>query len=158
MGSWLKSTHKLSKDLTQTNKHNLNKPLRETLPNLKKLKNCIKYKIFNENAKEDSRECQEVKRKDETEGQRNYGESHPTEAGRIFINVSILRKKRSEPKFLLQENEMLEERIKLLAKELTFLKDIFMAHAGSAHGITVDDMEIKGLLEEEEDLMSGSEY
>ena len=45
---------------------------------------------------------------------------------------------------------MLEERIKLLAKELTFLKDIFMAHAGSAHGITVDDMEIKGLLEEEE--------
>ena len=45
---------------------------------------------------------------------------------------------------------MLEERIKLLAKELTFLKDIFMAHAGSAHGITVDDMEIKGLLEEDE--------
>merc|ERR1712211_137095 len=91
----------------------------------------------------------EVKRKDETEGQRNYGESHPTEAGRRSINVSILKKKRSEPKFLLQENEMLEERIKLLAKELTFLKDIFMAHAGS-HGITVDDMEIKGLLEEEE--------
>merc|ERR1712004_934528 len=58
--------------------------------------------------------------------------------------------KRSEPKILLQENEMLEERIKLLAKELTFLKDIFMAHAGSAHGITVDDMEIKGLLDEEE--------
>ena len=52
--------------------------------------------------------------------------------------------------FLFQENEMLEERIKLLAKELTFLKDIFMAHAGSAHGITVDDMEIKGLLEEDE--------
>ena len=52
--------------------------------------------------------------------------------------------------FFLQENEMLEERIKLLAKELTFLKDIFMAHAGSAHGITVDDMEIKGLLEEDE--------
>ena len=25
-----------------------------------------------------------------------------------------------------------------------------MAHAGSAHGITVDDMEIKGLLEEDE--------
>jgi len=59
---------------------------------------------------------------------------------------------------LKQENEMLEERIKLLAKELTFLKDIFMAHAGSAHGITVDDMEIKGLLEEDEELMSGSEY
>jgi len=60
---------------------------------------------------------------------------------------------------LKQENEMLEERIKLLAKELSFLKDIFMAHAGSSHGITVDDMEIKGLLEEDEDsLMSGSEF
>lgn len=30
------------------------------------------------------------------------------------------------------ENEMLEERIKLLSKELTFLKDIFMAHAGGS--------------------------
>ena len=28
------------------------------------------------------------------------------------------------------ENEKLEERIKLLSKELTFLKDIFLAHAG----------------------------
>jgi len=54
---------------------------------------------------------------------------------------------------LRQENEMLEERIKLLSKELTFLKDIFMAHAGSAHGITVDDLEIKSLLEEDDDFI-----
>ena len=33
---------------------------------------------------------------------------------------------------LKQENEMLEERIKLLTKELSFLKDIFLAHAGNA--------------------------
>ena len=32
---------------------------------------------------------------------------------------------------LKSENEMLEERIKLLSKELTFLKDIFLAHAGT---------------------------
>lgn len=32
---------------------------------------------------------------------------------------------------LKQENEKLEERIKLLSKELTFLKDIFLAHAGT---------------------------
>ncbi len=48
---------------------------------------------------------------------------------------------------LKQENERLEERIKLLSKELTFLKDIFLAHAGgkvvvlslkkSIHGIYV---------------------
>ena len=31
---------------------------------------------------------------------------------------------------LANENEMLEERIKLLTKELAFLKDIFLAHAG----------------------------
>ena len=44
--------------------------------------------------------------------------------------------------------QMLEERIKLLSKELTFLKDIFMAHADSKHGITVDDMELQGLLKD----------
>jgi len=58
---------------------------------------------------------------------------------------------------LKQENEMLEERIKLLSKELTFLKDIFLAHADSAHGITVDDMEIKTLLEDDEELLEGEE-
>jgi len=56
---------------------------------------------------------------------------------------------------LKQENEMLEERIKLLAKELSFLKDIFLAHAGSAHGIVMEDMEIKGIMEEEDQLMAG---
>eukprot|EP00095_Tigriopus_kingsejongensis_P001764 maker-scaffold183_size276960-snap-gene-1.29 protein:Tk01764 transcript:maker-scaffold183_size276960-snap-gene-1.29-mRNA-1 annotation:"ccaat enhancer-binding protein gamma" len=49
------------------------------------------------------------------------------------------------------ENEMLEERIKLLSKELTFLKDIFMAHAGSSHGLCLDDLDIKNLLNEDED-------
>jgi CCAAT/enhancer binding protein (C/EBP) gamma len=49
------------------------------------------------------------------------------------------------------ENEMLEERIKLLSKELTFLKDIFLAHAGSAHGLCVDDLDIKALLREDDD-------
>jgi len=57
----------------------------------------------------------------------------------------------------LQENEMLEERIKLLHKELVFLKDIFMAHAGSSHGITVEDMEIKTLLQDEDELVEGKE-
>jgi len=50
---------------------------------------------------------------------------------------------------LKQENEMLEERIKLLTKELTFLKDIFLAHADSKHGITVDDMELRTLLQDD---------
>ena len=44
---------------------------------------------------------------------------------------------------LKQENEMLEERIKLLTKELTFLKDIFLAHAGK----NLNDFEVcKSLL------------
>merc|ERR1712020_239532 len=50
---------------------------------------------------------------------------------------------------LKQENEMLEERIKLLSKELTFLKDIFLAHADSKHGITIDDMELQSLLQDD---------
>ena len=51
---------------------------------------------------------------------------------------------------LFQENEMLEERIKLLHKELVFLKDIFFAHAGTKHGLTDVDMDIKNILEEDE--------
>merc|ERR1712079_410522 len=54
-------------------------------------------------------------------------------AKEIMEKVSVLK----------QENEVLEERIKLLHKELVFLKDIFMTHAGSKHGITVEDLEIK---------------
>jgi len=45
---------------------------------------------------------------------------------------------------------MLEERIKLLHKELVFLKDIFFAHASSKHGLTDVDMDIKNILEEDE--------
>ena len=36
---------------------------------------------------------------------------------------------------LKNENEKLEEKIKLLSKELTFLKDIFLAHAGEFDSI-----------------------
>jgi len=50
---------------------------------------------------------------------------------------------------LKQENEMLEERIKLLTKELTFLKDMFLAHADSKHGMSVDDLELRTLLQED---------
>jgi len=58
---------------------------------------------------------------------------------------------------LKQENEMLEERIKLLAKELNFLKDIFIAHSGSAHGIDVEDLEIQRMMEDEDHIIMGSE-
>merc|ERR1711874_178725 len=54
---------------------------------------------------------------------------------------------------LKQENEMLEERIKLLSKELTFLKDIFLAHAGTSHGMTMETMELNNMLKNEDDEM-----
>ena len=41
----------------------------------------------------------------------------------------------SNDRCLVKENEVLEERIQLLSKELTFLKDIFLAHAGRTHGM-----------------------
>lgn len=50
---------------------------------------------------------------------------------------------------LKKENEALEEKIKLLSKELSFLKDIFMAHAGSKHGLCLDDLDIKSLLKDD---------
>jgi len=50
---------------------------------------------------------------------------------------------------LKNENEKLEEKIKLLSKELTFLKDIFLAHAGTSHGISFEDMDVAALLKED---------
>lgn len=40
------------------------------------------------------------------------------------------------------ENEVLEAKIKLLSKELSFLKDLFLAHAGSAHGQNLQDLDL----------------
>lgn len=39
---------------------------------------------------------------------------------------------------LKEENEKLETKVKLLTKELSFLKDLFLAHAGSAHNGQLD--------------------
>jgi CCAAT/enhancer binding protein (C/EBP) gamma len=48
-----------------------------------------------------------------------------------------------------QENEQLEERIKLLSKELMFLKDIFLAHAGTNHGMEAHHLGIRELFDDE---------
>ncbi|XP_018406907.1 PREDICTED: CCAAT/enhancer-binding protein gamma isoform X2 [Cyphomyrmex costatus] len=49
------------------------------------------------------------------------------------------------------ENELLEEKIKMLTKELGFLKDLFIAHAGgsSQHSINIQDLDLNSLLAEE---------
>ncbi|XP_015602058.1 CCAAT/enhancer-binding protein gamma isoform X2 [Cephus cinctus] len=45
------------------------------------------------------------------------------------------------------ENELLEEKIKMLTKELGFLKDLFLAHAGSnQHPINLQDLDLNALL------------
>ncbi|XP_063975932.1 CCAAT/enhancer-binding protein gamma-like [Diachasmimorpha longicaudata] len=46
------------------------------------------------------------------------------------------------------ENELLEEKIKMLTKELGFLKDLFLAHAGSnQHTLsTIQDIDLNALL------------
>ena len=36
-------------------------------------------------------------------------------------------------------------------QELTFLKDIFLTHAGSSHGLCLDDLDVKALLREDDD-------
>ncbi|XP_066593836.1 CCAAT/enhancer-binding protein homolog 2-like isoform X1 [Prorops nasuta] len=48
------------------------------------------------------------------------------------------------------ENELLEEKIKMLTKELGFLKDLFLAHAGdkssSQHSMNFQDIDLNALL------------
>lgn len=48
------------------------------------------------------------------------------------------------------ENELLEEKIKMLTKELGFLKDLFLAHAGSSqHSVNFQDLDLNALLSED---------
>ncbi|XP_039283207.1 CCAAT/enhancer-binding protein gamma isoform X2 [Nilaparvata lugens] len=47
------------------------------------------------------------------------------------------------------ENDQLEEKIKLLSKELGFLKDLFLAHAGSSHNVDLKDIDLEALLNDE---------
>ncbi|CAD1476426.1 unnamed protein product, partial [Heterotrigona itama] len=48
------------------------------------------------------------------------------------------------------ENELLEEKIKMLTKELGFLKDLFLAHAGSSqHSVNFQDVDLNDLLAED---------
>lgn len=48
---------------------------------------------------------------------------------------------------LKRENELLEEKIKMLTKELGFLKDLFLAHAGSSqHSANFQDLDLNTLL------------
>ncbi|KOC70087.1 CCAAT/enhancer-binding protein gamma [Habropoda laboriosa] len=48
------------------------------------------------------------------------------------------------------ENELLEEKVKMLTKELGFLKDLFLAHAGSSqHSVNIQDIDLNALLAED---------
>ncbi|KAK6622549.1 hypothetical protein RUM44_002361 [Polyplax serrata] len=51
---------------------------------------------------------------------------------------------------LKSENETLEEKIKLLTKELSFLKNLFLAHAGSNNGIDLNGVNLSAILQEDE--------
>ncbi|EEB13217.1 predicted protein [Pediculus humanus corporis] len=57
---------------------------------------------------------------------------------------------------LKSENETLEEKIKLLTKELSFLKNLFLAHAGSNNGIDLRDINLTALLQENEEASSAA--
>lgn len=49
------------------------------------------------------------------------------------------------------ENEMLEAKVQLLTKELSFLKDLFLAHAGSSQAHTFRDLDLSMFDEDNED-------
>ncbi|XP_068206785.1 CCAAT/enhancer-binding protein gamma-like [Palaemon carinicauda] len=52
---------------------------------------------------------------------------------------------------LKNENDELEENIKILTKELGILKDMFVAHAGHAHGVKLNDADLVRMLCEDND-------
>ncbi|KAK3886749.1 hypothetical protein Pcinc_009125 [Petrolisthes cinctipes] len=56
---------------------------------------------------------------------------------------------------LLSENEELEENIKILNKELGILKDLFLAHAGNAHGVQLNEAELAQMLSEDNEISEG---
>ncbi|KAK4310627.1 hypothetical protein Pmani_017815 [Petrolisthes manimaculis] len=56
---------------------------------------------------------------------------------------------------LLSENEELEENIKILNKELGILKDLFLAHAGNAHGVQLNEAELAQMLSEDSEINEG---
>merc|ERR1712033_140462 len=52
-------------------------------------------------------------------------------------------------KLLKQDNARMEERLKLLAKEFTFLKNLFLAQDGYSHGINIDSDYVNELVKQE---------
>ncbi|KAK7578254.1 hypothetical protein V9T40_010459 [Parthenolecanium corni] len=51
------------------------------------------------------------------------------------------------------ENDMLVEKIKILSKELGFLKDLFLAHAGSSQNVNIEGIDLESLLSDTNSLM-----
>lgn len=56
---------------------------------------------------------------------------------------------------LKSENDELEENIKILTKELSILKDMFVAHAGNAHGVKLNDADLVKMLCEDSEVDEG---
>ncbi|XP_071534887.1 CCAAT/enhancer-binding protein gamma-like [Panulirus ornatus] len=54
------------------------------------------------------------------------------------------------------ENEELVENIKILTKELGILKDLFLAHAGNAHGVRLNEAELAKMLSEDPEVDEGA--
>lgn len=57
---------------------------------------------------------------------------------------------------LKRENDQLEEKIKLLSKELSFLKDLFIAHTGTTNNVPTQGLDLEALLAEENDSRDAS--
>ncbi|XP_049880247.1 CCAAT/enhancer-binding protein 2-like [Pectinophora gossypiella] len=54
------------------------------------------------------------------------------------------------------ENQVLEEKVKTLTKELQFLKELFLAHASNAQNAKFDGIDLEKLLEDIPDDKEGS--
>merc|ERR1719228_967200 len=70
-----------------------------------------------------------------------------TAAMRLQRTRKHMKETEKRVEILKQDNNKMEERIKLLSKELVFLKNLFLAHETSAHGPQLDDVQF--MLEED---------
>lgn len=81
---------------------------------------------------------------------RNNNDAVKKSREKTKLKVDETKKKVDQLKY---ENEELEKRINLLSKELTFLRDIFLAHASGTHGVDSSHLGLNNLLKNTEAVM-----
>ncbi|XP_017877794.1 CCAAT/enhancer-binding protein gamma [Ceratina calcarata] len=101
-----------------------------------------------ENSSGNKKKRQQVSEEDDDEDYRRRRDRNNQAVKRSRVKSKLRTQQTLERVNQLKtENELLEEKIKMLTKELGFLKDLFLAHAGSSqHSVNFQDVDLNALL------------